>query len=144
MKRSIIKNFRKAKFVANAVIFTAGVYKDVNKKIAKIKFKAVYKDGKKAINSLVAKSEVIAGKTIKTIAKSPVYKQIKKSATVNYKKADKWIAKSYPKAEKWVNNNITQVDRFVKTTYPKAQRWVKAQAIKTQVYLAAKAVQVIA
>ena len=144
MKNSIVKNIRKAKFVANAVIFTAGVYKNVNKKLAKIKFNAIYKNGKKAVINLVSKSEAVAGKTLKNISKSQTYKQIKKGFAANYKKADKWIAKSYPKAEKWAKINIAQVDNFVKTSYPKVQLWLRAQAIKTQIYIAAKAIQVVA
>src|SRR6185437_4560131 len=134
MRKLIVKNFKKAKFIANAVIFTAGVYKNVNKKLAKIKFKAIYKDGKKAVITLVAKSENFAGKTLKNISKSKAYRQFKKEAIANYKRADKWVAKTYPKAEKWAKNNITNANAFVKTNYPKVQQWVREQTVKAQVY----------
>ncbi|MFL5729147.1 MAG: hypothetical protein ACJ75J_06615 [Cytophagaceae bacterium] len=150
----------------DAIIYSKDVYNDfakplvrtISRRIAKIDFNGIYKDGVKTANIAVnavrgfgkRSNKLIKINAVKIVS-APIVKTAKKTAIVKFRKAQKFVAKRVPvvtaaavafaagnflKAQQYVLKTYPKVEKFVKSNYPSVQSWVSTQLPKIEAFLA--------
>jgi hypothetical protein len=145
--------------------FAKPVVKTISRKIERIDWNGIYKEGVKVADAAVCEAKSFVKKSDKLIkagsnkaARTAFIKTAQKKAIVKFKRAQRFINNRLPvvkaavigfatvnivkaeafinKAEKYINKTYPKIQKFVKANYPEVKDWVAVQLPKIEAFLA--------